>query len=194
MDWSRVVESLIGTFAGGFLAIGSWWLKERFDRRRSAQAWYEENYIIEGVEQLRSYFMTVEMKLVDLYGLGSAKDVALPPVPYEAFTRVVRLTDCRGLLGVAGVLTRLGTLYHSRAYVWDCIGIVKMVGAHLDEISRDLSAERIRAKADIHRLAGKPRLSAFREKLEADIDARTQQLDAFLKRHPELEARAIEQP
>jgi hypothetical protein len=77
--------------------------------------------------------------------------------------------------------------------MWDCIGIVKMVGAYLDEMSRDLSAERIRAKANIHSLANKPTLSALREKLTADIDARTMQLDAFLKRHPELEARAKEQ-
>lgn len=194
MDWARVVESLVGTLAGGFIAIGSWWLKERLDHRRSVQAWYEDYYIIEGVEQLRSYFMTVEMKLVDLYGSGSIKDAGLPPVPYEPFTRVVRLIDCRGLLGVAGLLTRLGTQYQSRAYVWDCIGIVKMVGAHLDEISRHLSAVRIRIKADTQSLAVDPRLSVLRNRLEADIDGRTRQWDAFLNRHPELEARGVAEP
>lgn len=192
VDWTRVTESLIGTFAGGVIAVGSLCLKELLDRRRGAQVWYEQYYMTEGIAPLRSYFMMVEMQLIELYGGGSAENISLPRAPYETITRVVSLLDCRGLLAVSGLLTGVGNKYQSRAYVWDCIGLVKMVGAHLDSLSRELSSQSIRSRTAAHSLAMSPKISALRDKLEEDIEMRSQQMDSFLKRHPELEAKRPE--
>lgn len=192
MNWMRVIESLIGTLVGGLIALASLWLRERLDRRRDTQAWYEDYYVTEGIDRLRSYFMMVELQLIDFYATGSVKNSSLPPVPYESVTRVVSLLDCRGLLGVIALLSRLSKQFQSRAFVWDLIGIVKMVGAHLDHISKELSKQKILAKQGIHSLAKVPKLSALRDQLEADIDTRSNQLDASMKRNPELEAKAAE--
>jgi len=185
MDWSRVTETLVGTLAGGFIALGSWWLKERLDRRQTAQAWFEEYFLTEGVDALRSYFMVAELQLVHLLGVESPTGADLPATPYEPLTRVVRFLDCRGLLAVAAALDGVRAQYRSRAYVWDCIGIAKMVGGELDELRRELSAYTIRKKSDIHRLAGNPPVSQLRAKLEAGIDDRIERMNAFVKRHPE---------
>jgi hypothetical protein len=194
VNWVRVIESLIGTLAGGLIALASLSLKDLLDRWRASQAWYEQYYVTEGIERLRSYFMMVEMHLIDLYAGGSIENASLPPVPYEAITRVVGLLDCRGLLGVVALLTRLRTQYKSRAYVWDCIGVVKMVGAHLDDLSRELAGQKIRIKTKVHFLAMSLKISALRDKLEKDIELRSQQMDAFLKRHPECETKGAEAP
>ena len=86
MDWSRVVEALIGTFAGGSIALGSWWLKEAFDRRQAAQAWFEQYFLADGLDALRSYLMVVELRLPVLaepVATSVTTIVSLPP-PFTA--------------------------------------------------------------------------------------------------------------
>jgi hypothetical protein len=63
MDWGKVVESAIGTFTGGAIAVASMWLKELIDRWKSAQVWYEQFYITEGIDRLMSHVKIMEIQL-----------------------------------------------------------------------------------------------------------------------------------
>ena len=51
-SWTEFLRAAIGpALAAVFVVIGIL-LKERYDRRRSAQLWYEEYYITEGLDRL----------------------------------------------------------------------------------------------------------------------------------------------
>lgn len=55
--------SLLGTLLGAFVALSAIWLKDRIDRRREAQLWFEKKYITDGVDLLSTWFLYQKIKI-----------------------------------------------------------------------------------------------------------------------------------
>jgi hypothetical protein len=63
MNWTEVFKTAFGPLIGAVIALISLWAKEVFDRRRDLQAWYEEQYLREGLDRIAAHIMAVKYNL-----------------------------------------------------------------------------------------------------------------------------------
>src|SRR5262249_53084059 len=59
------IKVLTGPVIGAAIAILAIWAKEFFERRKSIQTWFEEQYIFQGVDLLIAQFILLESLLID---------------------------------------------------------------------------------------------------------------------------------
>lgn len=115
-QWTHVIESLIGTFAGALVALCSMWIKERIETRKAVQAWFEQYYITEGLDPVLSYLhLSQQYILMNPRALENKKSLKkfLGDPPLQALHRVGELvhrapfagTLAGAVLSLAGVRT-----------------------------------------------------------------------------------------
>lgn len=64
-SWTESIRFMIGpAVAAVFVVIGIW-LKEVYERKRTAQLWYEGYYITEGLDPFIAHILTLELLLLD---------------------------------------------------------------------------------------------------------------------------------
>jgi hypothetical protein len=107
VDWNKVIESaigpLLGTLIGGGLTIISLYFKERFDRKKEVQSWFEQQYITKGLDVLLSYIQLSSIHLHTKIMKGSEAELdqtGLGRPPSEAIIRVISLTSYGSITGV----------------------------------------------------------------------------------------------
>jgi hypothetical protein len=86
-DWTEVIKVVFGPLIGAAIALLSIWLKEMLDRRRNLQAWYEDQYVRNGLDQISSHIMAVKYNLV-----ANPDNPSIPAemliLPVEAITKI----------------------------------------------------------------------------------------------------------
>ncbi len=84
------------------MVIATNWLNTKREKRKEVQDWYEQRYIMEGIDPLLTYFTNLTLQFMPL---PDNKILPLPDaiVPIEALTRI------EVLLGVSGGMEFLST-------------------------------------------------------------------------------------
>src|SRR5436305_475095 len=82
INWSRIIEQAIGIVLGGGITIWGIWAKELFDNRKAAQSWYEQSYIVDGIDRLLAYVKIKHIQLTRLLATRQLIEMkgSLPPL------------------------------------------------------------------------------------------------------------------
>jgi hypothetical protein len=89
LSWIRIIEQAIGIVLGGGITILGIYFKERFDRRRAIQSWYEQQFITEGIDPVLGFVMTAQYQLLDQAKGGVVlSEVECDPLPLDALNRL----------------------------------------------------------------------------------------------------------
>lgn len=177
-QWTHVIESLIGTFAGALVALCSMWIKERIDTRKAVQAWFEQYYITEGLDPVLSYLhLSQQYILMNPRALENKKSLKkfLGDPPLQALHRVGELvhhapfagTLAGAVLSLAGVRTgeREFTIYHLPAINTLILALL----VNLDLLRSSLVAIKVKGKGDIYKLYDKGPLAVLLARVTENI-------------------------
>lgn len=180
MDWGKVLESAIGTFTGGAIALASMWIKELIDRRKAAQVWFEQYYIAEGIDRLLSHVrmthiqigalraarrVATEFKKKELdYGIEkSLKSEAHEAYPHEALVRLETLLDdylisalIMSYVGQADTMKQVPPGLRSETALASALHHLRNLYAHLKTIRTELLKVKVKQKSDIKDVLNRP--------------------------------------
>jgi hypothetical protein len=186
LQWAHILESLIGTFAGALVALCSMWIKERIDRRKAVQDWFEQYYITEGLDPVLHYLsLSQHFMLMNPRSMENKESLKgfLGDPPLQALQRVGDLVQRGKLAGTLGALVfslagvrpgeREFTIYHLPAVN----NVILDLLVNLDSLRRHLIGVRVKRKGDIYRLYEKNR------RLAASLAIVTEDIDATMTRY-----------
>lgn len=82
-----LIVTIIGGIVGGGIATATSWISKRQERETSVKEWYEQKYIINGVDPLIAYFIGLEFRLVNKTEY-IAMNVPNDPVPIDSIAGI----------------------------------------------------------------------------------------------------------
>jgi hypothetical protein len=87
MDIAQLIQTLVATVVGGLIVIATNWISARGKRRQDIQEWYEQTYIIEGIDPLVEYYQKLSFSLIDKLE-GYTLHVVQKDIPVDALSKV----------------------------------------------------------------------------------------------------------
>lgn len=87
MNVGQLIQTLFATVVGGLIVIATNWISAKGKSREAIQEWYEQTYIIEGIDPLVAYYQYLVFSLFDQSN-GNKTKVAQRDVPVEALSKV----------------------------------------------------------------------------------------------------------
>lgn len=89
MDVGQLILTLVGTLIGGFVVIVTNWISARRTRTESVQDWHKQTYITDGVDQLITFFVGVQVR----WNWNEQELMSLSEVPVAALAKVQILLE-----------------------------------------------------------------------------------------------------
>jgi hypothetical protein len=195
--------SIIGTTIGGLITLGAFMLKERADRARLAQEWFEHMYITEGVDRLLSHIgiehfqlrtMLTVSNLSELLG-GEEPLPGIERLPHDAAAEaspVEALLILELLLGVPSLtalvfdtgnltssMTQIPTTRRSPTLLQVAKKRREAAYEHLASLRAQLLRTRVKRKSDIYSVQKNDQIKVILHKID-------QSNQAFVDAIPEL--------
>ena len=188
LNWGQVIEHAAGVILGGGITIMGLWAKERFDTKRTAQIWFEQTYITEGIERALSHLKIKQIHLTQLLAsrrlaqlrpdlLSGMKETILRDEASEAFPleSVVRLEILLKIPDITAsiVLLNQNTLgfgqmmpeQRSLVFMEQTITHLEETSKCLGELREALLTLRIKRKSDTYLISTEKKVMAPLAKL-----------------------------
>jgi len=100
MDISQMIQTLLGTVIGGAIVIATYWVHARLDRQKSAQDWYEQTYIREGLDPVMTYLLNLRLHILNADIQNTMQLPSINVLPLEALSRVQLLLGDTTINGI----------------------------------------------------------------------------------------------
>lgn len=97
-SWGEFLRAVIGPIIAAVFVVIGIWLKEIFDRRKAAQAWYEEHYVTEALDQYIAHILNLDILLTKRRTLKPHATPQFDLLPSSTQTRVLTLLGDRMVL------------------------------------------------------------------------------------------------
>jgi hypothetical protein len=163
MNWSDILKILAGPIIGAVIALVAIWLKEVFEKKKSVQSWFEQYYIIEGVDRLISHFLILESSvyernLANILGSSSTASITAEPLSPDVIAKVEAIFQNRiflvSALFIRGLIRFEFTdkSLEKRAMA-ECLKLAKMYNGILTDLRKELLKVELKHKTDIYKLA-----------------------------------------
>jgi len=162
-DWISVVETaigpLLGTVIGGLIAVLAIYIKEALDQKRSAQTWYEDEYIAKGIDPLLSYVMLIKYQLLAQTKRQKILTNAEPMVlPIMALNKLVVILPIGELVGLIVTLNMALDPKQSPIAKEACLELTTVAETGLFLLHKAMIGIKIESKSQIHAIASKKEL------------------------------------
>lgn len=181
VDWNKVIETslgpLFGVIIGGGITITALFIKEYFDRKRTVQLWFEQEFIANALDPILSYFEMVQvhlqLKIPDEAGF-KMMEWQLGQVPSEAVIRVSTLIhhgSLGGLLrGIAFAIDKTLGVPLSKEEIGILSDFMTSIIIELQILRRELVQLKLSRKVDVYELATKnKRISRKLKEMEKEL-------------------------
>lgn len=186
----KLLESAFPTIVGGLITLSAFWLKERVDRARLAQEWFEQTYVVEGVdrllyhvgiERLQLNTMLAASQLSELLGGKEPlpgierlpRDRTAEALPVQALVRLELLIGVPSLTALVfdvGNLTssmsQLPTTSRSKTLLHAAKSRRETAYKHLASLRVELLKIRVKRKSDIYSVHQNERIQSILRKID----------------------------
>lgn len=92
-NWFEVFKAVIGPVTAAIFVVIGIWLKERYDRRKAVQSWFDQYYIIEGLDVLIFYVAALRSELVNTMFAIFSRPKCPETLPFEVAARIQTLLN-----------------------------------------------------------------------------------------------------
>lgn len=192
---AKLLQSALPIVVGGLITLSALWLKERLDRRRSAQEWFEKTYIDKGVDRML-YRLRIEiLQLVEMVSMRQLADLIggkepspgierLPrhdlteAFPLEALVRLEIILGSMNLtaviaggLDLASQLAPLPASRRSPTLLRENITYLQTVYNNMDLLRTELLTIKIKRKSDVYSIRKNEKIQAVIRNLEQSDQA-----------------------
>ncbi len=176
------VGLVIGPIIGAITAVVAIWFKEVFEKKKNVQLWFEQTYIIEGIDRLLWYLKTHEIyytkllatnetiKLADGRILPYLKLDLLDELPVDAIIKVENLFGTNLYTAITLNLydellffENLPAEKRSKALISDKLGVIRNACKSLTDIRDELLLVKVKKKSDTNRFQGDEKIQAILE-------------------------------
>ena len=142
--------------------LGKWVSQEL----RSAQLWYEEYYVTEGLDRLISYLMTVEMVIGNIHTNPDLSALKLESIPYEAITRMQILLRRRDFVPLSMLFAWLPRYRDNKRFVDAVYVLAHGLQYNLNQLRQELLRLAVHHKLDVYKVADNRRVAEELVKIE----------------------------
>lgn len=199
----KLLESAAPTIIGGLITLGAFLLKERTDRGRLAQDWFEQTYVAEGVDRVLSHIGIERFQLTTMLAANKVSEflggkeplpgIERPPryaaaeaLPVEALLRLGLLLGVPSVTAlvfdvgnVTSSMSQLPTTRRSMTLLQAAKKRRETAYEHLASLRAQLLSIRIKRKSDIYSVHKNNRVQAILKEID-------QSNQAFVDAIPEL--------
>jgi hypothetical protein len=165
-SWTEFLRAIIGPIIAAIFVVIGIALKERYDRRRTAQLWYEQYYITEGLDRLISYLMTVEMVIGSIHTNPDLSVLKLEAIPYEAFTRMQILLRRRDFVPLSMLFTWLPRYKENIKFVEAARLLAHGLQYNFSQLRQELLRLNVYHKSDVYKVAENRRIVVELDKIK----------------------------
>ena len=191
ITWSKVIEQAIGIILGGGITVFGIWAKELLDRKRTAQTWYEDSYITNGIDRSLAFLkikylqltrLLTTRQLIELQGglpLSSRPEILSKEETSEVFP-LEALVKLELLLGVSDITASLAMLNEkvftfsrippekrSLGFMQQTVFFLNETYTHLTSLRQSLLGINIKRKSDAHRIKKNKEIEATLQKIRS---------------------------
>jgi hypothetical protein len=163
MTWADFFKTLAGPVIGVAIAFAVIWLKEWLDKKKSVQSWFEQHYIMEGVDALTSYFVRLEASIIGLQLseiLGPSRSVpnTIEEISPEVIARLESILQDKIFLVSASFIRSAAMFEYSdeslrKRVLQECLKLAKRYSDTLKDLRVELLNIRLNRKTDLYRIA-----------------------------------------
>lgn len=174
-NWTEILKSVLGPIVGAVIAIATLWWKERNDRKREAQSWFEQQYILECIDPLIAHFIMLEALITDRKYIEQLETEHLSQktfehIPNNIIAKTEALLGSRIFLVSASFIQHLAMSKDSTALlngsaVDVCLQLAKQYNVILHDLRKHLLTMRLKKKRDVYEVAGEPSISSVVEQM-----------------------------
>jgi len=191
----KLLESAFPTIVGGLITLGAFLLKERTDRSRLAQEWFEQTYVAEGIDRLLSHVgierfqlttMLTASKLSELLGGKEPlpgierlpRDAAAEAMPVDALLRLELLL---GVPSLTALVSDLGNMTSSMSQLPTTSRSMTLLQAqknrretayeHLASLRAQMLTIRVKRKSDVYTVHENDGIQAILKKIDQSNQA-----------------------
>ena len=100
MDISQIIQTLLGTVIGGAIVIATYLVHAQIERQKSAQDWYEQTYVREGLDPVITYLLNLRLHILNADIQNSMQLPSINILPLEALSRVQLLLGDTTINGI----------------------------------------------------------------------------------------------
>jgi hypothetical protein len=193
MDIAQITQTLFGTVVGGLIVIATNWISAQRESRKATQEWYEQIYIIEGMDVLIEHLMAMQFQIHNYAMFKPYVPLSdTDTVPVGALARYQSLLkDTTFPTLILYLHIRIGEnnpktendldravvaqSFVSRGVATELSNIVTTMNDFLFELREELLNIKVRVKHDAHSIYKKEQISQLLKKLEKmseEIDKR----------------------
>lgn len=165
-SWTEFLRAIIGPIIAAVFVVVGIASKERYDRRRAAQLWYEQYYITEGLDRLISYLMTVEILVSNIHTNPDLSVLKLDAIPYEAITRMQVLLRRRDFVPLSVLFTWLPRYRENPKFVEAVRKLAHGLQYNFSQLRQELLRLDVHHKSDVYKVADNHRVAAELDKIE----------------------------
>jgi hypothetical protein len=181
VDWLRLVENsagpLVGSFAGAAAALSSLWLKERLDRKRLIQEWFEQEYVWGAINPLIELLNRWTHMILhqDSQPSLSVEFSTLPNLELVRLSSLLKTDALERMFYVSsGIVNDIGRNIHDyeRPLIdWPhIVGDIAFLRDIMVELQSELLTVMIHKKLDVTKLHKQRNVAAIRERLEKHVE------------------------
>jgi hypothetical protein len=173
--WLEITKTITGPLMAAVFVVVGIWLKEVYERKKAAQAWFEQYYITEGLDQF----------IAHLYALSVATiNIVHPALQAEAVNQLPFTINSR-MLTLVGDRKFVRAPFHFRAFhhnlktmeeapageklkgvIGEAAGAIEGAAKALEQLRKELLVVSVTTKSDIYGIHDKPTIT----KLITEID------------------------
>jgi hypothetical protein len=150
------------------------WLKERYERRKDAQAWFEESYIAGGIDPLMTHLASVSNQLIGMRVRVSVNPRSFSPLSFDTVTRVAICLRTVNILGAINALeffisnTDVNNINVNKldSEIDQRLDLISDYLEILDDVREEFLLIRVNHKREIYNIATNPKVKALATKLD----------------------------
>lgn len=183
MTSTDILKLLAGPVIGAIIALSAIWIKEALDKKKSVQSWFEQNYIVEGIDLLIAHFIALETLIMDKRFtrqfvssdsskiISTAEDLTPPVIAKAEAICQDRIFVVSAKFILYSAITEDSYKLLEGRLVRESLKLAKRYNKILIGLRRDLLQIRIKNKTDIYKLAEYPKIvQALDETHKAHIE------------------------
>ena len=190
MDWNKVLENsvgpLFGSFAGAGAALSSLWIKDRLDRSRSVQEWFEQKYVLGAINPVIELLQRWTQMILHQESQTSLR-VDFLELPHLEITRLNSILRTSSFNSLFYLLSNI--VFQTGANIEDddgpvidwahIAGKIQLLLITIMELQSQLLAVRISRKTDIARLHLRKEIAAVRHRIDDQMVGLLKGYDVF---------------
>jgi len=193
-SWTEFLRAAIGPILAAVFVVVGIALKEKYDRRRSAQLWYEDYYVTEGLDRLISYLMTVEMVIGSIQTNPDLSALKLEAIPYEAITKMQILLRRRDFVPLSMLFVWLPRYRNNKRFVDAVYTLAHGLQYNLNQLRQELLRLPVHHKSDVYTVADNPRVADELATIEQVMNTAFFVINPILLVGPQMQEPAAAEP